>query len=403
MDLKQAASPSMNSLRATNLSAFSSKKMGKSTHPVEFPPLSSGVRVQVDDVAAEPLDFPTKKGLEHALSTRKSASACSHMDTRFVHARLDTHNALLKAAVLAFKNHHPLEISPDAIFSTIMAGVSAHVNANPERFRRVIVAHEGKKELAVQDDSLVMGSWENRWDRMVAQLGEMVMLNLSNETACQVLMTGFTTTGPAQSASHTMTFMDVVKAYFDYVCVTRCGIPHIDIAGCQQDWEKLAAVISPLLVQLDLSEWNEQLQAILGQFVAAFEGKAEANREFWQGMIKYNGPAGSGGAANVTGWLSQLFPYLDGDVSPAVNITGGVKAKAYRSFFEQDDTSISAHPRIALSSFPTSVTTTPFTWDYFGKDKKMELVAGIIGITAGESGALKPEVGWLVAYANDKP
>ena len=176
---------------------------------------------------------------------------------------------------LAFQGHHPLEISPDAIFLTIMAGMSAHVNANPELYRGSFVAHTGKKILEVCGHCLVMGSWENRWDRPVTQLGKLVMDNLSNESARQVLAVSFTTTGPAQSAAHTMTFMDVVKGYFAFRMVTECGIPHIDIAGCKEDWEKLAAAIGPLLVELGLDQWNTQLQSLLRQFAAAFDSKAE--------------------------------------------------------------------------------------------------------------------------------
>ena len=262
------------------------------------------------------------------------------------------------------------------------------------------MAHEGKKDLEVLDNSLAMGSWENRWDRPVAKLGKLLMDNLSNESARQVLATSFTSTGPAQSAAHTMTFMDVVKGYFNHIVFTECGIPHVDIAGCKKDWAKLAAAISPLLVELGLEQWNDQLQRILCHFSAAFDSKAEQDRAFWQGMLNYNGPAGSGGWANVTGWLSQLFPYLEGEVSPAVNITGGIKAyqSCWTDFSLPDSTDPEPCP-IAFSSFPGSTTSTPFIWNYYGVEHKMELVAGIIGVVAGNSGALKPEVSWLVAHA----
>ena len=199
----------------------------------------------VDNVAAEPAstDFSILTGKEHALQAHRSAAACSHRDSSFVQAYSDTSNGLVLAAVWAFKGHHPLELTPDAIFSTIMAGVSARVNADPERFRGRFVAHEGKMTLRVDDDSLVMGpgSWDNDWERPVARLGELVMKNLSSENACRVLATRFSTTGAAQAAAHTMTFMDVVKAFFSYQMCFICGIPHIDIAGCKQDWEHLAS------------------------------------------------------------------------------------------------------------------------------------------------------------------
>ena len=98
----------------------------------KFPALATGVRVLIDDVTAEPYTSKMLSGKEFVLHTHKKATACSHLDASFVKTRMDTSNGLLISAVLAFKSHHPLELTPDAIFSTIMAGVSAHVNADPE-------------------------------------------------------------------------------------------------------------------------------------------------------------------------------------------------------------------------------------------------------------------------------
>lgn len=200
----------------------------------------------VDDVAWESPNYKTQDGNQFALASWPKATACSQAAARLI----DNHwysyagsKGLMLAAVLAFKHHHTLELTPDVIFNTIMAGVSAHVNADPERFRGSFVAHEGKKKLIVRDNSLVMGSWSNRWDRPVAKLGTLVLENLSNEAARKALVTSFSSTGAREAAAHTMTFMDVVKGYFSYTILTDCGIPCIDVLGCTEDWESLAAAI----------------------------------------------------------------------------------------------------------------------------------------------------------------
>ena len=134
----------------------------------------SGVRLVVDDVQQEAVKFGMLDGKHHAIKLSPTATGCSHMDSTFLNAFSERSNELLTAALLAFKAHHALHLSPDVIFATVMQGVSMHVNANPEQHRHSFVAHEGKKLLEVVDDWLVLGSWGNRWDRPVAELCQKV-------------------------------------------------------------------------------------------------------------------------------------------------------------------------------------------------------------------------------------
>ena len=224
--------------------------------------------------------------------------------------------------------------------------------------------------------------------------------NLPNGNAQAALEASFSTTGPAQAAAHNMVFMNVVQAYFDYVVITECGIPHIDIGGCKADWQQMAATISPLLHDLGLSGWDAQLQAILAHFIQAFDGESPEERAFWQGMFKYNGAAGSGTQAEVTGWLNQLFPYIrdrNGQpcISPAVDLAS-LNVQWVRKVTEAFQNP--GPPRIPLSHLPSSLLSTPFVWSYYGQHFKMLLQGGVVGITTTEAGALKPEVGWIVAH-----
>src|SRR5690349_296604 len=54
---------------------------------------------------------------------------------------------LLGAVHLAFAEHRPLVLSPDAIWLTIAQGVAQHVRQNAERLRSRLVRHEDKKRL----------------------------------------------------------------------------------------------------------------------------------------------------------------------------------------------------------------------------------------------------------------
>ena len=177
-------------------------------------------------------------------------------------------------------------------------------------------------KLAVLDNSLMLGNWRVQWDKPVAELCSQMLEHLTNDNAARVLKASFTTTNAAARAAHTMVFMDTVKAYFSYYMYTECGIPYIDIQGGRKDWEHMAAVIGPLLTDLELGGWNDQLQKILQRFARAYNGRSQEDRAFWQGIFKYNQERGSGTQASVTGWLTLLFPYISGGINPAVRIPG---------------------------------------------------------------------------------
>ena len=54
---------------------------------------------------------------------------------------------------------------------------------------------------------------------------------------------------------------------------------------------------------------------------------------------------------------------------------------------------------IPLDDFSKSTTSTPFRWIDNDTKRDMLLNAGVMGISMTESGALKPEVGWVVSQA----
>src|SRR5215470_9457209 len=60
----------------------------------------------------------------------------------------DTH-ALLGAVGIAFAQHRPLVLSPDAVWLTIAQGVAQHVRLHAETLRHRLVRHDGKKRLTV--------------------------------------------------------------------------------------------------------------------------------------------------------------------------------------------------------------------------------------------------------------
>jgi hypothetical protein len=394
------------------------------------------VRVRINDVAAPARGvrglFGELDGRAQAtaVASAGTAEAFSHVGGRFVALGAETTNPLIAAVHTAFAEHLPLELSPDVVFNTILQGVAAHVATDPKRFRAVFVAHRGRKALDVRDDSLVRGDWGARWDRSIRSLGAQVRETMSGGSARAVLGTAFTTTTLAEATAHAAVFMDAVKHYYTYTVHTFCGIPWVDVAGTREDWERLARAVEPLLLQLGLDAWNRELQIILSYFCRAFDGAVAAgeDRAHWNSMYNHFGPQGSGGVAKVSGWIAKLFLYIRGGMNPLLLPSpprapcAPAAAAAAAASITQPKPELAATPwldhdlwgrllllptegprkeaperAVKLCDFPAGVTTTPFTWMYLGTQIPMSLIAGLVGVMAAQSGALKPEVGWIVA------
>ncbi|KAG0561664.1 hypothetical protein KC19_9G082200 [Ceratodon purpureus] len=317
------------------------------------------------------------------LAGAKRIEGFSHRQgVTFVNNFLGTKNPLLSAVYLAFSHHLPLVLTPDVIWNTIMQGVSTHVSQDPEKHRHVFVSHQGKKVLSVRDDSLRRGAPDNDWGRPTCQFPPLIAENLSGKAALQALNTQFSTTDDMARVAHAMVFMDVVKSYFEYRICTMCGIPSIELTGTKEDWQHLRSALG-LLDELDLTPWRTQLDSILTHFEGAFDNKVE--QSFWNDIFLEHGAFGSGGVTTISGWIGALFLYVNKQLNP-VALGQGTKL------------------RLDPVDFPSGLSETPFTWEYFGTEYPMLLRGGLVGVTLDQSThAVAPQLGWLVTEAADDP
>jgi len=332
------------------------------------------VRVYVNNVEEGNLKFyKSSDGKKQASLIDENAEAFSHKNSKFIQVG-GSINPLIAAVYTAFSQHIPLEFSPDLIFNIILQGISEYVAKSPETYRSTFVNHTGKKELNTINNSLVRGDWNNNWEPSILDLGNQISDHMVIDYVKKLINSRFSTTTIAESTAHVAVFMDIVKSYFDFKCTTMCGIPWIDITGTKEDWINLKDSINPLLIALQLNDWNNDLQIILGKFVNTFEGTPDSS--FFNKIYNYYGPQGSGSHPEITGWLTKLFLFINGKRNPAIN---------------KDNV------RIDPSDFPRGLTKTSFKWDYLGTKIPMNLIAGNVGVTVTIAGALKPEIGWVIA------
>ena len=122
---------------------------------------------------------------------------------------------LIAAAALAFKQHYPLVLSPDAIWLTVLQGVAQHINNNAAGLRSRLVHHQTKIELIVPTD--LSGLPENNTDMLglADAFVERIAQHVKREKRF-LLDTRFTTTSDLDRITACIVLMDGFQPYFDY-------------------------------------------------------------------------------------------------------------------------------------------------------------------------------------------
>ena len=339
---------------------------------------------KVDSVTKESKPLP-QRNLEEATKNRigrVKPEAYSKTTRPTVESSGHTH-AFVSAVNLAYAQHYPLVLSPDAIWMCVTQGFSQHVNANAEKLRKMFVEHEGKKEIVVRRDDFIKGSPNNPWPDVFDEFSKQIQKHVGDKTH-DVLTPEFSTTGPTEKAAAQIVLMDSFKEYFSYTVMTLCGIPEITLEGTMDDWKKLRDRVLGL-APYDLDWWITALKPVLDQFVAAASGSVD--REFWSNFYKRHG--GSGGPY-ITGWICTLFPYT----GKGKNLSRNPHLSRWQEtgpFFG-----------MTSCSFPAGLVSTPFKWIYYTEEYPMHFYAGFMTITQdSQTLAIYPEIGWAVADDKD--
>ncbi|QDU47465.1 hypothetical protein Mal52_59960 [Symmachiella dynata] len=307
----------------------------------------------------------------------------------------DNDHALLSAIRIAFYNHMPLRLSPDAIWITIARGFALHVNEHAEELRHRFVSHKGKEKLVVNRMDFAPGE-DNPWPEVFEEFS----IQLADRTGdlASLVQADFSTTGPVERAISHLMAMDAFKSYFEFEMFAGCGIPNVTLTGTLEDWQDLRAR-TRRFKDYGLKEWIEALDPILEQFESAKSGNPEA--DFWKSMFRFNS---SSGADVMTGWANVLFPYFqDSDESLYRN----PYLDDWRQRLEIDDKQTwrerGDDPQgIGLASIPSCFTNVALKVHWGDVETEMRLVGGLLGVSQNEeTQEVEPECGWVVIY--DEP
>lgn len=300
---------------------------------------------------------------------------------------------LIDAVHVAFSQHRPLALSPDDIWLVIAQGFSHHVAENAQALRYRLVRHQGSRELSANCADLSQADLEHAIANFSTQIQQ-----ATDPVLHETLICDFSTTTPAIRTASDVVLMDTFSNYFTYIMMCICGIPRITIEGTVNDWQRIRARIE-VIETYGLQWWISRLRPILDEFVLAAEG--HPTREFWQAIYK---PAQAYGTEVVTGWITDLFPYL-GDAprrcrNPvfqhdrhewALPIDKGVRTGNF--FFDP-----SSGKGVSLKSFPSGISSAPVKVRFnTGSSIDVNLVAGFFGVRQDATDiTLSPLIGWCI-------
>jgi Domain of unknown function (DUF4419) len=291
-----------------------------------------------------------------------------------------SYQSLLAAVYLAFSQHRPLVLSPDAVWITIAQGVAHHMTVHGERLRSRFVPHQGRLDLVFECHDWVEGTPENPWFEAFASWAAQIRDHVGSEIH-DSLICDFSTTGVTERAASHIVMMDVFERYFHYVLLGICGIPTVSLEGTPADWERLAEKANGLR-KFELDWWLDHLLPICEQFVRASRG--DVDLEHWQSICKLQEEYGGD---MINGWIAKLFPYLR-------QFSDGPCTRR-NPIFENG----SGFQTLVA---PPGLSRVPFTWRNArtGSVRRMEAIGGLVGITQDpHSLALRPKVGWAVREA----
>merc|ERR1719499_2298513 len=141
-------------------------------------------------------------------------------------------------------------------------------------------------------------------------------------------------------------------------------------------------------------EWADALSPILNNLTRA-ANKQPVDEGFWNVIYKACEPRMSGQHATIDGWVTNFFPYINGEPrgTPFRSLKEMLEKKTEpdRHYFRKRPDGI---PQTAV---PSGITKTPFIWEYLGDEIKMTFYGGFVGAKMDDDNEyISPVIGWAV-------
>jgi hypothetical protein len=302
--------------------------------------------------------------------------AFSHQDSAEVISGAGVgEHGLVNAVHLAFSEHRPLVLTPDAIWLTLAQGFAQHFNNHAEALRSRFVDHKGKVTISVP----VPGFPSNgEWPGVVEQWSDGIAGHIGVDLT-QRLICNFSTTTPIARTASQVAMMDAFQEYFEYELMCICGIPSVTLRGTVADWVEIRSRVD-FMAEYHLEWWTDRLKPICDAFVETAKGAPL--RTFWRHIYK---PKEVYGGEVMTGWLADLFPYVKDYRTNAPTVRN--------PFLTIPHEEVTVEDGLSPKSVPTGLSQAPFVVRFAGTDEQLDfdLIAGFVGVEENQAtGQLSP-------------
>lgn len=293
-------------------------------------------------------------------------------------------NQFLQLLSCAFNLHKPIVLKPDYLWLLICQGFAEHIKTNSLILKNKILKINQKAKIKIRRDDFVKGEenpWEEAFPEFVEQLNKIVKGNLSENIVLE-----FTTSTINEKIAFEVAFMDSMSNFVEYVVISLCGIPKIEIQGTIQDYEKMISNLT-VLKKYNLAWWIDKIIPIIEEIINTLKGNI--NRDFWKSIFKEDDESGG---PDITGWITKFFPYIK--VEKGLSWRKKVKYKTVKNplLFDKPDVFLK------LGDFPSGISKVPFKWEYLGESYKMDFMSGFIGIKENpKTNFLESEINWIVS------
>ena len=286
-----------------------------------------------------------------------------------------------------YAEHRPIVISPDMIWLVINQQLAKHIANNAEKFRSLIVSHEGKLEITIESDTDILTEntdWSKILEGFYSQIDSKTLDSIAKD-----FVADFSTTGADERIASVVTLMKGVESYFKYtVHHLICGIPSVTLTGTPEDWKKLLKKCD-ILKKFGLSTWYQWINPILTEFIRAAEG--HPHLAFWKNTVQ------SGRDEDFS---------LGGGCIPDSHVVDGWCVALF--LYDEDDEILSFTKAYKDASMANEITRVNFNYEreYPDGNKEtfpMELWSGMVGVSEDKKTyALTPQIGWFVRKSDEQ-
>jgi len=273
------------------------------------------ITIRTQPIDGETWPSATTTDSAHVLQTatgQKNASIMQSSIGAGETAFTPTTNGLVDAVLTAWNNHHHLVLRPDDVWLAITSQLGFFINAHAEDLRHLFVAHEGKKELSVEQFT---DPDHADYGRFAKQMSDELARNVVDPDLVPWIMPNFSTTTDTDRVVGSVLLMGAMQQYFKYSfsCCT-CGIPSVTLLGERSDWVDLQARVDRI-ARLgggggEADECHKRLVPIARHMVLSFdEPRSNDVLKFWRAIASRERPryGGSGGPTEfVSGWITAF-------------------------------------------------------------------------------------------------